>query len=240
MTIETATVGDPGNPSVGVVQTFGGPKGEFVDPPKGTGIYKTCGDAPAAPPPCITVGAVKDTFGIGEFEITDERYRDHFSKFPFANGFLGVVRMLPAQIRHATGEIRIPDGAISGDYDLVVIGSPTWWLTTSIPVRSFLKSDDADALLGGTRFTSFVVCRRYFGFNLRTVKKLGTKHGGEWVDGTEFTYPGGQIRSLLSLISFLGSGEQRGRYLGIKIPPTNLQPEHLVQAREFAAKLPLE
>jgi menaquinone-dependent protoporphyrinogen IX oxidase len=170
-------------------------------------------------------------------EFTDERYADHFSKFPFANGFLGVVRMLPAQMRKVTGEIRVPDEATSGDYDLVVIGSPTWWLTTSIPVRSFLKSDDADALLGGTRFTSFVVCRRYYGFNLRTVKKLGTKHGGEWVDGTEFTYPGGQIRSLLSLISYLGSGEQRERYLGVKIPPTNLQPEHLVQAREYAEKL---
>lgn len=170
-------------------------------------------------------------------EFTDERYRDHFAEFPFSNGFLGVVRMLPAQIRKVTGEIRVPDEVISRDYDLVVIGSPTWWLTTSIPVRSFLKSGDADALLGGTRFASYVVCRRYYGFNLRTVKKLGTKHGGEWVDGTEFTYPGGQIRSLLSLISYLGSGEQRERYLGVKIPPTNLQPEHLVQARRFAETL---
>jgi hypothetical protein len=170
-------------------------------------------------------------------EFTDERWGDHFSKFPFANGFLGVVKMLPAQIRKATGDIRTPDEAISGDYDLVVIGSPTWWLTTSIPVRSFLKSDRADQLLAGTRFTGFVVCRRYWGYNLKTVRKLGTKRGGEYVDGVHFTYPGGQIRSLLSLVSFLGSGEQRERYLGVKIPPTNLQPENLVEAREFANKL---
>ena len=39
------------------------------------------------------------------------------------------------------------------------------------------------------------------------------------------------------MISFLGSGEQRERFLGVKIPPTNLQPEHLIQAREFADKL---
>ena len=37
VTIRMATVGDPGNPSVGVVQTFGGPNGQFVDPPKNTG-----------------------------------------------------------------------------------------------------------------------------------------------------------------------------------------------------------
>jgi hypothetical protein len=69
-----AVVGDPGNSSVGVIQTFGGPKGALVDPPKGTGIYKTCADAPAAPPSCLTVGGVKYVYGIGEFEITVSQY----------------------------------------------------------------------------------------------------------------------------------------------------------------------
>jgi len=74
VTIPMAIVGHPGNPSVGVVQTFGGPKGKFVDPPKNTGIYKSCSDAPAAPPPCLTVGGVSYTYGIGEFEITVSQY----------------------------------------------------------------------------------------------------------------------------------------------------------------------
>jgi len=74
ITIQMATVGDPGNPSVGVIQTFGGPKGQFVDPPKNTGIYKTCSDAPPAPPSCLTVGAVSYTYGIGEYETTVSQY----------------------------------------------------------------------------------------------------------------------------------------------------------------------
>ena len=36
------------------------------------------------------------------------------------------------------------------------------------------------------------------------------------------------------LLSYLGSGEYRERYLGIKIPPTNLQEHHLEEARKFA------
>ncbi len=74
VTVKMAVVGDPGNPSVGVIQTFGGPKGQFVDPPKGTGIYKTCADAPAAPPPCLTVGGVSYTYGIAELETTVSQY----------------------------------------------------------------------------------------------------------------------------------------------------------------------
>jgi hypothetical protein len=168
-------------------------------------------------------------------EFTDLRYRDRFSKFPFRHAFLGVLAMLPAQLRRATGEIRIPEEASHGGYDLVCIGSPTWWLTTSMPIRSYLKSQSAASVLDGARFTGFVVCRRYWRNNLKTVKKLGTKQGGEYVEGTHFTYLGGQVRSLLSLISYLGSGEYRDRFLGLKIPPTNLRPEHLGAARDFAA-----
>jgi len=105
-------------------------------------------------------------------ELTDKRWKKNFAKFPMNNGFLDVLKMLPAQTRKATGEIKIPDSVTSGDYDLVIVGSPTWWLTTSIPIRSFLKSPEAMTLLSGTPFAGYVVCRRYWGYNLKTVKKL--------------------------------------------------------------------
>jgi hypothetical protein len=38
-------------------------------------------------------------------------------------------------------------------------------------------------------------------------------------------------------LSFLGSGEYKERYHGVKIPPTNLQDYHLDEAREFASAL---
>jgi menaquinone-dependent protoporphyrinogen IX oxidase len=170
-------------------------------------------------------------------EFTDPRYRDRFSRFPLRRPFLTVVGMIPAELRRASAEIGIPEAARGGDYDLVCIGSPTWWLSTNVPIRSYLESDAAALVLDGTRFAAFVVCRRYWKHNLKTVRRLGTKQGGEYVDGTHFAYLGGQVRSLMSLISFLGSGEYRDRFLGVPIPPTNLQPEHLEQAREFAGKL---
>jgi hypothetical protein len=79
-----------------------------------------------------------------------------------------------------------------------------------------------------------VCCRRYWKHNLKTVRRLGTKRGGVFADGIHFRYQGGQVRSLLSLLSYLGSGEYRERYLGVKIPPTNLQDHHLEEARKFA------
>lgn len=110
-------------------------------------------------------------------------------------------------------------------------------MSTNGPIRLFLKSDAAGGLLQGQRFTATVACRRYWKHNLKMVKRLGTEHGGKYIDGIHFAYQGGQIRSLLSLISYLGSGEYRDRHLGVKIPPTNLQPGDLEQARALAAGL---
>ena len=156
-------------------------------------------------------------------EFTDSRYAKRFSQFPFRHLYRDLFGMIPAQLRGATGEIRIPDAARESSYDLVCIGSPTWWLKTSVPIRSYLKSDAAAQILGGSRFAAFVVCRRYWGINQRTVIKLATAKGGSYVDGAHWAFAGGQIKSLLSLLSYLGTGENRDKYLGVKIPPTNLR-----------------
>jgi len=174
---------------------------------------------------------------LAGIEFTDARYAERFSRFPLRHAYLDIFGMLPAQLRGATGEIRIPDPALEGEYDLICIGSPTWWLKTSVPVRSFLKSDLAGRLLDGKRFAAYVVCRRYWSINLRAVRKLGTKQGGKWVDGTHFSFAGGQVRSLLSLLSYFGKGEDRERYLGVRIPPTNLKPDYPEQTRAFATQL---
>lgn len=145
--------------------------------------------------------------------------------------------MIPAQLRGATGEIRIPDEARSGTYDLVCVGSPTWWLKTSMPVRSYLKSDAAAQVLRDKRFTAFVVCRRYWSISVRTVEELGKAQGGRYVEGTHWAFAGRQVKSLLELLSYLGRGERCDRYLGVKIPPTNLQSEDLAAARTFALGL---
>lgn len=174
---------------------------------------------------------------LAAIDLTDKRYTARFHEFPMPHPLREVLAMIPAELTRKTGEISIPTLKTDVAYDLVCIGSPTWWLSTSVPVRSFLESDDARKVLDGRQFATFVVCRRYFGHNLRTVKKLASERGGKFVDWTHFAYEGGQFKSLLSLLSYLGSGEYRARYFGVPIPKTNIQDFHLKAAREFAGRL---
>ncbi len=170
-------------------------------------------------------------------EFTDQHYAKNFSTFPFKHAVFGILPLLLPQLRRKTGQIEIPDEAKAGDYDLICLGSPTWFFTTNMPLRSYLKSDEARTVLAGKPFATYAVCRRYWSINLKEVKKLATAQGGTFVDWTRFTYEGGQIRSLLALLSYFGKGEMRERSLGIKIPPTNLKPDFGDQAAVFANKL---
>jgi len=170
-------------------------------------------------------------------EFTDAHYSKNFQVFPFKHAVFGIVPLLLPQLRQKTCQIGIPEAAQQGDYDLVVFGSPTWFFRTAMPLRSYLESDEAKKVLAGKPFSAYVVCRRYWSVNLNEVKRRGIAQGGNYLEGIRFTYEGGQIRSLLSVLSYFGKGEMRERSLGIKIPPTNLKPDFADQARAFADQL---
>jgi flavodoxin len=169
--------------------------------------------------------------------FTDKRWAERFSRLPLRHAHRDILGILPAQLRAATREIQIPDEAREGNYDLICIGSPTWLFAASVPIRSFLKSDVAERLFDGKRFGAFVVCRRYWSINLRSVRRLGAKQGGEYTCGTHFTFAGSQVRSFLSLLSYLEKGENSERYLGLKIQPYGLKTDYLEQAQAFANEL---
>src|SRR5260370_24062502 len=90
----------------------------------------------------------------GTIEFLEPRYAERFKTFPMPHPFLEVVGMIPAEARRRPAKIRIPDVVTERDYDLVVIGSPTWWLSTNVPIRSFLESETAGRVLNGKRFTA--------------------------------------------------------------------------------------
>ena len=112
--ISTVTVGDPGNPSVGIIP--------FQGPPK-QGIYESCESAPDG---CVLVGEVDDEYRIGELEITVAQYVT----------FLNTVDPEGTNERHLYSESMDPEvwpeyGAITASDDGVsgahyAVADPEW------------------------------------------------------------------------------------------------------------------
>ena len=167
-------------------------------------------------------------------EFTDPRHGKKFSELPMHRPVLKLFSMLPPQLRRRTGEIGIPPEARDRDYDLVVFGSPTWWLTTNMPVRSYLESPVAKKILDGKPFAAASVSRRYWKGNIKGIRTWGERNGGTWIGETHFVAAGGQVESMLSWLLFMFFGGPRGHFLGIKLPAPNLEPGYEEQARSFA------
>jgi len=165
--------------------------------------------------------------------FTDERYLPKLSEFPMKRPMLQIPVILPAQLRHKTGEIRVPPEAEAGHYDLVVFASPTWWFQTSMPIHSYLESPAANVVLDGAPFAAASISRRYYRINLRQQKKLGEAAGGRFSDKTHFVAAGGQVQSMLAWLGYMKHGEPQERVMGLKMPPPNLQPSFEAQANAF-------
>ena len=148
---------------------------------------------------------------------------------------LRIVGMLPAQIRQATGEIQVPPEARSGGYDLVVIGSPTWWFRVSIPIRSYLRSPAANAVLGGTAFAGFSTSRRYWKHNVGDIKRFGEQAGGRWIARRTSSRQATRSSRCWPGLAPCRASAYLDRILGL--PPTNLQDGFEAQARRFATVL---
>ncbi len=166
-------------------------------------------------------------------EFTDHRYGERFSAWPMRHPIWKIVGMLPAQLQRKTGSIAIPKAASGGDYDLVIVGSPTWWLTTNMPVRSYLKDSAAAKVLAGKPFAAFSTSRRYWKGNIRTIKQLGEASGGRWLGETHFVAEGNQVMSMASWLAFMRHGEPRERAFALRLPRPNLQADFEKQAQGF-------
>jgi len=174
---------------------------------------------------------------LARIEFTDRTYAPRFAQFPLRRAYADIFGMVLPQYRGVTGEIRIPDQVTTGDYDLVCIASPTWWLHPCMPMRSFIESDVAGKLLAGRRCAAVAVAHRYWRDDLRILKEHLVRRGGQYVDGSHFIAGGGPVDSMLALFSYLSTGETKARYLGMKIPPATLQPSYVEQSRDFGNRL---
>jgi menaquinone-dependent protoporphyrinogen IX oxidase len=79
-----------------------------------------------------------------DFPWTQERFYDVF----------------PESFLQIPVELEAPESNImTKKYDLVILGYQVWYLSPSIPINSFLKSDQAKALLNDTPVITVVACR---------------------------------------------------------------------------------
>lgn len=140
-----------------------------------------------------------------------------------------VALSLPS-LRERPVPVRFDESVLDEDWDLVLIGSPTWLTSPAQPVSSFLQTPAARHLLAGRPFGVFVVCRGFWRRNRARVRVLGEQAGGRYVGGAGFGFDGNYLRTNRAFFAYhTSAGEQAAAY--------GLSEAALARVRAFGAGL---
>ncbi len=108
----------------------------------------------------------------------------------------------------------IPSDILQKKYDLVIFGFTTWYLTPSIPINSFLKSEEAKTLLASTSVVTVSASRNMWIMAQEKVKKLLVANEAKLVGNIALVDRNMNHISVITIVHWLMGGKKT-KMLGI-------------------------
>lgn len=130
-------------------------------------------------------------------------------KFPFPwtqEEFYGVFPETFLQI--PTSLEAVPPNVLQKKYDLVILGYTTWYLTPSIPINSFLKSEEAKVLLNNTPVVTVSASRNMWIMAQEKVKKLLQANSAKLVGNIALVDKNLNHISVITIVHWLMGGKK--------------------------------
>jgi hypothetical protein len=163
---------------------------------------------------------------ISYYEIVPKK------KFPFPwtetefyNAFPETFLQIPAPFE------TIPVEILHKKYDLIILGYTTWYLTPSIPINSFLKSQESNNLLANTPVITVSANRNMWIMAQEKIKKLLVAKNARLVGNIALVDRNINHISVITIVHWLMGGEKT-KMLGI-FPKPGVSDEDIDTASRF-------
>ncbi|NDP27569.1 MAG: dialkylresorcinol condensing enzyme DarA, partial [Flavobacterium sp.] len=108
----------------------------------------------------------------------------------------------------------IPSEILNIKFDLILLNYQVWYLSPSIPINSFLKSQDSQILLNNTPVVTISGSRNMWILAQEKVKKLLKQSNAQLKGNIALVDRAGNLISVVTIFDWMLSGIKR-RYLGI-------------------------
>lgn len=157
---------------------------------------------------------------------TKHQFPFPWTKKEFFNIFPETFLQKPFEIDFHTPE------KLNQKYDLVILAYQVWYLTPSIPINSFLKTDIAKKLLEDTPVITTIGCRNMWIMAQEKVKKLLLACKANLVGNIVLTDRHINHISVITITHWMFSGKKT-RYLGI-FPKPGVSENDIKNATKFS------
>jgi len=123
------------------------------------------------------------------------------------------------------------DDVLNKKYDLVILGYQVWFLTPSIPINSFLKSDYAKKLLANTPVVTVLACRNMWIQAQEKLKHLLKAVNAKLVGHIALVDRNINHISVITISHWMFTGK-KDRYLGF-FPKPGVSDKDIAEATRF-------
>jgi len=120
------------------------------------------------------------------------------------------------------------------DYDLIILGYTVWYMAPSIPITSFMQSEQAKKLFKDKPVVTVIACRDMWVLAQETMKEMLSGLGARLMDNVALTDQGGGVISLITLPTYMLTGKKQ--YFSF-LPPAGITKEKVDACDRFGARL---
>lgn len=171
-----------------------------------------------------------DNINITYHEIVLEKpFEFPWKQETFYDTFPESFLQIPSKIQQPTSNI------LEKKYNLVILGYQVWYLTPSIPINSFLKSDSAKNLLKDTPVITLVACRNMWIQAQEKMKRLLVSTNAKLVGHIALVDRHINHISVITISHWMFSGK-KDRFLGV-FPRPGVSDNDITEATKFGAPI---
>ncbi len=151
--------------------------------------------------------------------------------FPFPWRYMEFCEAFPETVTGVPFELQPFSFNPDDNYDLVIIAYQAWFLSLSIPINSFLKTDDAKKVMMNKPVVTIVACRNMWINSQEKIKVHLKELKANLVGNITFVDKAPNLISVVTVLAFVLTGG-RGKFLGI-FPKYGVSEEDLKEAPKF-------
>ncbi|TDX13574.1 dialkylrecorsinol condensing enzyme DarA [Flavobacterium sp. S87F.05.LMB.W.Kidney.N] len=125
----------------------------------------------------------------------------------------------------------VPEEILNTKFDLVLFHYQVWYLSPSIPINSFLKSDDAKKILNNTPVVTISGSRNMWIMAQEKIKVLLKQANADLVGNAALVDRVGNLISVITIVEWMFSGVKK-KYLGI-FPLPGVSEKDIQESSQF-------
>ena len=167
-----------------------------------------------------------DEVSVNYYEIKlKESFPFPWNRKDFYNAFPESFLQIPSALDDVENTL------LQKKYDLIIFGYQVWYLTPSIPINSFLKSDIAKKLMNDTPIVTVIGCRNMWIMAQEKVKKLLVQNKANLVGHIALVDRSINHISVITIVQWMFTGVKKS-YLGI-FPKPGVSDEDIENSKCF-------